>query len=245
MRPIAILQHESTQGPGVLRDHLDESGIPYRLVFPASDGGAPVDAGKFCGVVVLGSDHGVNEDLPWIADELALLQDAVRRDVPVLGHCFGAQMLARAMGAKVSRNLCPNIGWSPIWVTPHAQQRMGLPRQAAIFNWHYDTFEIPDGAVRTMYGSHCLNKGFLRGRQWGFQGHLEVTEESVRNWCAAGRGELLRAQGPAVQSEAQILGELRDRIAALKVIADQTYRAWTCQLDRPLFFACNPVSACA
>ena len=245
MRPIAILQHESTQGPGVLRDHLDENDIPYRLISPASDGKAPVDASKFGGIVVLGSDHCVNETLPWIEDERRLLQDAIRRDVPVLGHCFGAQMLARAMGAKVSRNSCPNIGWSQIWITPLAQQLMSLPRQATIFNWHYDTFEIPVGATRTMYGSHCLNKGFSRGRHWAFQGHLEVTEASIRDWCAAGRAELLRAHGPAVQSETQILKELHDRIEALHMIADQTYRAWTSQLDRPAFVALSSASSYA
>ncbi|WP_040502329.1 type 1 glutamine amidotransferase [Herbaspirillum sp. YR522] len=233
MRPIAILQHEITQGPGVLLDHLDNNHLPYRRISPASDGVAPVDASQFSGIVVLGSDHCVNEPLPWISDELALLQDAIRRDVPVLGHCFGAQMLARAMGAKVSRNSCPNIGWSPIWVTPPAQHRMGLPRQVSMFNWHYDTFEIPPGATRTMYGSHCLNKGFLRGRHWAFQGHLEVTEASVRDWCAAGRAELRRAHGPAAQSETQILKQLHDRIAALHLVAEQTYHAWTRQLDRP------------
>lgn len=237
MRPIAILQHESTQGPGILRDHLDEVGIPYRLISPPSDGKAPVDASQFGGIIVLGSDHCVNETLPWIEEERTLLQDAIKRDVPVLGHCFGAQMLARAMGARVRRNICPNVGWSQIRITPHAQQLMGLPRQATIFNWHYDTFEIPVGAIRTMYGSHCLNKGFSRGRHWAFQGHLEVTEDSIRNWCAAGRAELLSAHGPAVQSETQILNELHDRIKALRLIADQTYRAWTSQLDRPSFFA--------
>lgn len=245
MRPIAILQHESTQGPGVLRDHLDENDIPYRLISPASDGKAPVDASKFGGIVVLGSDHCVNEILPWIEDERTLLQDAIRRDVPVLGHCFGAQMLARAMGAKVSRNSCPNIGWSQIWITPLAQQLMSLPRQATIFNWHYDTFEIPVGATRTMYGSHCLNKGFSRGRHWAFQGHLEVTEASIKDWCATGRAELLRAHGPAVQSETQILKELHDRIEALHMIADQTYRAWTSQLDRPAFVALSSASSYA
>lgn len=244
MRPIAILQHEATQGPGVLRDHLDENDIPYRLISPASDGKAPVDASKFGGIVVLGSDHCVNEMLPWIEDERRLLQDAIRRDVPVLGHCFGAQMLARAMGARVSRNSCPNIGWSQIWITPQAQQVMGLPRHATIFNWHYDTFEIPVGAIRTMYGSHCLNKGFSRGRHWAFQGHLEVTEDSIRDWCAVGRAELRCAQGPAVQSETQILQALHDRIAALHTIADQTYRAWTCQLDRPVFVARRTTLSC-
>jgi GMP synthase (glutamine-hydrolysing) len=240
MRPIAILQHESTQGPGVLRDHLDEKGIPYRLIYPARDGKGPLDARNFSGIVVLGSDHCVNENLQWIDDEQTLLQDAIRRDIPVLGHCFGAQMLARAMGAKVSRNICPNIGWSPIWITPPGQQYMGLPRQATIFNWHYDTFEIPAGAMRTMYGSHCLNKGFLRGRHWAFQGHLEVTEESVRKWCAAGRLELLRAHGPAAQNERQILDGLHERIKTLHLIATQTYQAWTRQLDRPTFVAPSP-----
>lgn len=237
MRPIAILQHETTQGPGVLRDHLDDNGIAYRLIYPAEEGAAPIDASRFGGIVVLGSDHSANENHPWIEDELTLLQDAIRRDVPVLGHCFGAQMLARAMGARVRRHVCPNIGWSPIWVTPRAQQLMGLPRQATIFNWHYDSFDIPAGATRTMYGSHCLNKGFCRGRQWGFQGHLEVTAESVRHWCASGRAELCRAEGPAVQSEAQILRELHERIDALRIVAGQTYSAWIGQLDRPLRLA--------
>lgn len=226
-------------------DHLDKNDLPYRLISPASDGTAPVDASKFSGLIVLGSDHCVNESLPWIEDELTLLQDAIRRDVPVLGHCFGAQMLARAMGAKVSRNGCPNIGWSPIWVTPPAQHRMGLPRQVTIFNWHYDTFEIPAGAVRTMYGSHCLNKGFLRGRHWAFQGHLEVTEASVRNWCAAGRTELRHAHGPAAQGEAQILEGLHERIEALHLIADQTYQAWSRQLDRPISVAMRSASSYA
>ncbi|MCI1006194.1 type 1 glutamine amidotransferase [Herbaspirillum sp. C7C8] len=234
MRPIAILQHESTQGPGVLLDHLEQHALPYCLFHPAAEGDAPRDASQFSGIVTLGSDRSVNEDLPWIHAEHALLQDALARDVPVLGHCFGAQLTARAMGARVSRNLCANIGWSPVWVTPPAQQRMGLARQVSIFNWHYDTFEIPVGAVRTMYGSHCLNKGFMRGKQWGFQGHLEVTEESVRNWCATGRDELLCAHGPAAQSREQILDQLPERIAALRLVADQTYAAWTRQLNRPL-----------
>lgn len=221
----------------MLLDHLDENDIPYRLIATASEGRAPIDASRFGGIVVLGSDHSVNEDLPWIGDELSLLQDAVRRDIPVLGHCFGAQMLARAMGARVGRAPCPNIGWSQVWITPHAQALMDLPRQATIFNWHYESFEIPAGAVRTMYGSHCLNKGFRRGRHWAFQGHLEVTGESIRNWCAAGRAELLRAYGPAAQSEARILSELRDRIGALHAIAAHTYRAWIRRLDRPIFIA--------
>lgn len=237
MKPIAILQHEPTQGPGVLLEHLAMQGIPHQILCPPEERSAPRLARDYSGVVVLGSNHGVNEHLPWMHDECRLLQDALRCDVPVLGHCFGAQMLARAMGARVRKHLCPNIGWSTVWVTTAAQRSMDLPASAVIFHWHYDTFDIPSGATRTMYSSHCLNKGFQHGRHWAFQGHLEVTAESIRQWCRAGHDELLHVQGPAVQTELEILRDARQRIACLHGVALNTYGAWTRQLDRPALVA--------
>ncbi|MCT9810673.1 type 1 glutamine amidotransferase [Acidovorax sp. Be4] len=234
MKPIAILQHEATQGPGVLREHLDSLDIPYQLFCPPLEGSAPRQAHDYSAVVSLGSNHCANERLAWIDAELALLRDAQQHDLPALGHCFGAQMLARAMDARVWRNTCANIGWSKVWVTQPAQQLMHLPGQTTIFHWHYDTFDIPRGAVRTMYGKHCLNKGFRRGRQWAFQGHLEVTPESVQAWCAAGHDELQCARGPAVQTEAQILSELSARAPELRATAYQVYGAWTDQIERPV-----------
>lgn len=236
MKPVAILQHETSQGPGVLLDHLRQRGICCALIAPCDEGSAPLHAHDYCGIVVLGSNHGANEQLRWIEQEHCLLQSALAGGVPVLGHCFGAQMLARAMGARVWRNPCANIGWSRVWVTPHAQARMDLPAQATLFNWHYDTFEIPQGATRTMYGSHCLNKGFVHGPHWAFQGHLEVTAQSVRNWCDEGEPELREAGGPAVQTRAQILAQLPMHINQLHQIAERTYSAWTAQLQRPRLF---------
>ncbi|WP_341666857.1 type 1 glutamine amidotransferase [Alcaligenes sp. SDU_A2] len=231
MKPIAILQHETTQGPGVLLDHLESRHLPYQLILPALDGGVPLSARDYSGIVVLGSDHSVNDPVLWIERERRLLQDAIQRHIPVLGHCFGAQMLARALGARVERNPCPNIGWSQVWSSPQAQRLMGMPRRAMLFNWHYDTFQIPNGATRTLSGSHCLNKGFRLGPHWAFQGHLEVTADSIRRWCASGRQELLDARGPAVQNEAQILAQLPEHIGALHAIAARAYQRWTDQLS--------------
>lgn len=234
MKPIAILQHEATQGPGVFEEYLSSQGIAYELITPCVEGCMPWHASDYRGVVVLGSNHCANEPLHWIEQECSLLQDALAHDIPVLGHCFGAQMLARAMGARVRRNPCPNIGWSNVWVTRQAQELLELPREIAQFNWHYDTFEIPSGAIRSLYGTFCLNKGFLHGRNWAFQGHLEVTAQSVQAWCDEGHEELCQAYGPAVQSEAQILSQLPLRIAALRATAVQVYGAWTRQLNRPM-----------
>lgn len=233
MKPIAILQHEATQGPGVLEEFLQQQGIAYELIQPCHAGLAPRHAADFRGLVVLGSNHCANEPLPWIDAERCLLQDALAHDVPVLGHCFGAQMLARAMGGRVWRNPCPNIGWSQAWVTPQAQALLQLPREITLFNWHYDTFEIPQGAQRSMFGAYCLNKGFVHGRNWAFQGHLEVTAHSVQAWCDAGREELCQARGPAVQRQAQILAQLPQRMQALRALAVRVYGAWVAQLERP------------
>ncbi|MDD2692846.1 MULTISPECIES: type 1 glutamine amidotransferase [Simplicispira] len=233
MKPLAILQHEPTQGPGFLCEYLHRHGIAFRIFHPAQGQESPLQARDFSGVVVLGSDHSVNDDCPWISAELQLLRGALASDIPVLGHCFGAQLLARAMGARVWRNACPNIGWSRVWITPTAQGALGHKTQATLFNWHYDTFEIPRGAARTMYGKHCLNKGFVKGRHWGFQGHLEVTEASVRAWCRQGRQELSCAQGPAVQTEAQMLQSLPQRTQELHAVASAAYGTWAQGLVRP------------
>ena len=132
----------------------------------------------------------------------SLARDAVAGNVPVLGHCFGGQLLARALGADGASQ-------------PVAEHRLEQPAhhaggtadlragpQVQAFNWHYESFAIPAGATRTLYGEHCLNKGFVFGPHLAFQGHFEVTEAIVKAWCLAHDEELAYAGGPAVQSGA-------------------------------------------
>ncbi len=232
MNPVAILQHEPSQGPGYLTEFMRHQDIPI-TVFQASQRDLPRLAGDYSGIVVLGSNRSVNDAQPWIDAELALLEQAIARDVPVLGHCFGGQLLARALGARVHRNAWPNIGWSRLSVTPAARHLFDGSAHAEMFNWHYDTFEIPSGATRALFGMHCLNKGFVMGKHLGLQSHLEVTEESVRAWCRESRHEFDRAQGPAVQPEAEVLRCLPERTARLHHVAHGVYRQWIHGLKRP------------
>ena len=94
------------------------------------------------------------------------------------------------------------------------------------FNWHYESFAIPQGATRTLFGEHCLNKGFVFGKHLAFQGHFEVTEDIVRAWCDTNAAELAKAHGPAVQHRAEILMCLPERVAAVHVAARSAYAAW-------------------
>ncbi len=233
MKPVAIFQHDPLQRPGYLLQFLDEIGIPSRVIRVHQGDDVPRSARFFSGVVFLGSDASVNDRLPWIEREQRLVGDALACDVPVLGHCFGAQLLARALGATVQKSPWPNIGWARLRTTPASRGLFAEASQVLAFNWHYDTFAIPSGASRILFGEHCLNKGFVDGRNLAFQSHFEVTEEIVRGWCAAHRDELLRAAGPAVQSESDILSDMPEKLAAVHKAARFAYAAWAAPMVRP------------
>lgn len=96
-------------------------------------------------------------------------------------------------------------------MTPVARPLFGARAEILAFDWHYESFAIPAGAARTLFGVHCLNKGFVHGKHLAFQRYLEVIEPMVRVWCLAHRDELLVADGPNVQSEADMLAGLGAR----------------------------------
>lgn len=233
MRPVAFLQHDKTQRAGSLARYLEQIGVPTRLICPEEGDGVPRRADDFSGIVLLGSNRSVNEPVDWIGDEVDLVQRAMRQDIPVLGHCFGAQLMARSLGARVCRNAWANIGWSRLQVTPPARHLFEAEHVVG-FNWHYETFAIPAGAHRLLYGGHCLNKAFGIGKHLAFQCHFEVTEEIVREWCTHGEKELSSAWGPAVQSRAQILSQLRTHLPDLQATALTVYRKWAASLPRPV-----------
>ncbi|WAC71353.1 type 1 glutamine amidotransferase [Roseateles sp. SL47] len=232
-----ILQHEPAQGPGYLLQCLRDHGLPVELLRPDLGDRPPAYAGNFCGLVLLGSDHSVHDRLDWIRRERLLLADALRLGRPVLGHCFGAQQLAQTLGATVSRNARPDIGWRDLWITPAARHLFDGQERLLSFNWHYDSFQLPAGATRTLFGLHGLNKGFALGPHLGLQSHLEVTDKGLREWCAQGRDELTQGHGPTVQTEQEILAELPERLARLRRAASAVYHHWIGHLDRSPVFA--------
>lgn len=235
MDPVAILQHDPAQRPGYLLERLYRRRVPARLFRPAEGDDVPRSLRGFSGLVVLGSEHSVNDPDRWIAHERELVRQAVAQDVPVLGHCFGGQLMATALGARVGRAVQPHIGFARLRATPAGQALIGEPSLLA-FNWHYETFGIPSGATRTLVGTHCLNKGFVAGRHLAFQCHLEITADILQDWCARGADELARALDghgaahpavpPTVQTAAQILSLAPRLLPAVHRSARRIYDHW-------------------
>ncbi|RMD80445.1 MAG: type 1 glutamine amidotransferase [Gammaproteobacteria bacterium] len=237
-RPVLVLRHIDCEGPGYLAQVLDRHGVPWRVV--AVDEGEPVprDPGEAAGLVLMGGPMSANDPLPWIEEELALLRAAREAGLPLLGHCLGGQLIARALGGRVGPNRVKEIGWHEVrrvdtpcpppgdWADELAAWREALPERFTAFHWHGERFTPPPGAARLLESAGCPEQAFvLPGGVLGLQCHLEMTPELVAAWVERYAHEL-REPGPTVQGRAEILRDLEARVAALQRVADRVYARW-------------------
>ncbi|WP_282338323.1 type 1 glutamine amidotransferase [Pseudomonas sp. PS02288] len=229
MSDILILTHADFCSPGHLAETLDAQGLAFDVL--------RVDQGELDGydldrpraVAVMGGPMSVNDPLPWLVTEDVALRHFIERDIPLIGHCLGGQLLAKTLGARVMRMPYSEIGWQTLrrcdgeraspWLD-------GLADSVEVFQWHGDTFELPAGAQRLFASDWCGNQGFAWGdKVLGLQGHPEMTEELVRLWVGDW-GHLLDSRQPSQQSGAQMLENLSARVGALNRVADVFYRHW-------------------
>ncbi len=230
MKPVAIFRHVRSEGPAYFATYLERRTIPWKLI-PLDEGRAvPKDVRKFSGLAFMGGPMSVHDDLPWIKPLLELVREAVRKDVPAIGHCLGGQLMAKALGGDVSRARVKEIGWSEVEAADNSVARAWFAPVASFeaFHWHGETFSIPPGATRILGNAHCANQAFAVGRHLGMQCHVEMTEELIRNWCRGGADEIRAAKAsPGVQQSAKIEKNLAARVAALQKVADRIYDRWT------------------
>lgn len=230
MDPVIIFRHVDCEGPGYLAEVLRARAIPFELV--RVDAGEPVpEAPAAAGLVFMGGPMSVNDDLPWVHQELALIRRAVGAGVPVLGHCLGGQLIARALGAEVGPNPVKEIGWHPIATVEAAAGApwiAGVAAELEGFHWHGETFALPDGASHLFASDHCAHQGFALGSGvLALQFHVEMTAELVREWVQRYAEELAASvHSPAVQTPEAILEDLDRRVAALHGVADVLYDRW-------------------
>ena len=233
MKPIAIFRHASQEGPGYLAEFLDERKIPWQLI--AIDAGAAVPSGidAFAGLVFMGGPMSVNDDLPWIPPVLALIRDAVARDVPVLGHCLGGQLISKALGATVSRNPVKEIGWGNVTVADNDSARswFGEVRHFNAFHWHGETFSLPRDATHLLSSAYCANQAWAIGKHLALQCHVEMTDAMIVSWCEIGADEILAGRGsPAVQSADEMQRRMAEELPRLRDVAEQLYSGWVAGL---------------
>ncbi len=229
MKPIAIFRHFATEGPGYFAEFLDERSIPWQLIRIDADDAVPQHAGAYAGLVFMGGPMSANDDLPWTAQVLALIRQAVAQDIPVLGHCLGGQLMSKALGGVVARNPVKEIGWGKVSVADNdvAHAWFGDTLAFDAFHWHGETFSLPQGASHLLSSEHCSNQAFALGKHLALQCHVEMTEEMIRRWCVAGADEIIAsASSPAVQSADTMQAQMASKLPQLHAAARQLYQHW-------------------
>jgi GMP synthase-like glutamine amidotransferase len=235
VKPVLIFRYARTEGPGHFATFLDLNRVPWKLVKLDEGEEVPVDSAACSGLGFMGGPMSANDELAWTRPVLELMRDAVYRKVPVIGHCLGGQLLARALGARVSASPVKEIGWHRVEVedTSLARNWFGADlREFTTFQWHGESFSIPDSGERVLRGTHCRNQAYVVGdRHLGLQCHVEMTPEMIRSWCDTGGDEVREAQAsPAVQDVATMKAQMGERLPALTEVAERLYRRWITKL---------------
>jgi GMP synthase (glutamine-hydrolysing) len=217
---VLIVQHVPHESPGLLADALAAAGLePVPLWWYDPPQAPRFDPRQHAGLVVLGGPMNVDQtrEFPFLQTNLEWLRAAVADELPTLGICLGAQLLAKSLGARVYPNRVKEIGWYSLDLTAQglADPLLGGGRQReTVFQWHGDTFDLPPGASHLASSPDCPHQAFACGQAWGLQFHLEVTGALIESWLVEpGNCRELAALDPLAAES--IRRETPARLAAL------------------------------
>ena len=198
---VIIIKHIDIEGPGTICESLDRYDIPYQVIDIFNGHPLPTSLSKISAVIVLGGPMNVYEEdkYPFLKQEDLFLKKVIREELPALGFCLGAQLIAKAKGAIVKKAPQKEIGWFKITLNEYSPCDLlfrGFMEEIDVFQWHGDTFEIPNGAVKLASSELCSNQAFRIGSNiYGLQFHVEVTDEMIYQWLDAYRDEIDSLKG--------------------------------------------------
>lgn len=237
MSPLLVLQFMQDDGPGYLGTWATRAGAPLDVRSAAAGQAFPPGIGGYAALAVLGGAMSANDDLAFLRDAERLILDAMRENVPVLGHCLGGQLMARALGARVTESPAPEIGWHRMDVIDHPAARAWFgPAQAHhVFHWHYDAFELPPGATRLAGSGACPNQAFAIGPHLAMQFHVEIDEHKIADWLRVESTAYASAQ--TLHATAQSPDRIRELtpqwLPSQQALAEVIYANWLSRLEIP------------
>lgn len=187
MKKVLVITHDESEGPGTLGEFLKGCGVGIKTVNLYGGEKLPANTRRFDAVITMGGPMGVHDEdqYPFLRKEAEFLERAIGSNVPILGICLGAQMIARVCGAGVMKAPKQELGWKNVFVTDEGKRDtlfQGLPGMMKVFQWHEDTFEIPHGGLCLATANECPNQAFRYGNAYGLQFHIEITLDMLKKW---------------------------------------------------------------
>lgn len=197
-KSIAVIRHIGIEGLGTIEDVLKSRNLTYRYIDAWKDV-IPADVTDWSALILLGGPMGVYERdrYPFIEKELSLITKARKTAIPVIGICFGAQMVAQAAGGHVYKGETKEIGWYDITLSGQVSDNLlsdpaggSGTTSMKVFQWHGDTFDLPGDAELLASSKLYRNQAFRVDNLYGLQFHVEVREADIREWIRAYATEL-------------------------------------------------------
>lgn len=197
-----LVQYEDQVPPGRLLEVLDHLKWGAEVIHMEKTPEVPASINEFDCLVLLGGTMNVDDvkSYPYLENLRHLTSAALKVGFPVLGLCLGGQMISRAAGGKVHRNQCGEIGWGKVWFTEEGLRDpvlVGVESPLEVFQWHEDMFDVPERSVLLGKSQLCPNQIVRVGRTtYGFQSHVEVTEDIIFDWIESYHDEVESRLGP-------------------------------------------------
>jgi GMP synthase (glutamine-hydrolysing) len=213
VKPVLFVRNDTFETFGIAPRAFEPTGVPVR-VFDAIEADAPRPSLEdVSGVVMFGSSYNVDDTdrHPFLKEIRDLTREALERELPYLGICLGAQVLARALDREVPLAPVREVGFEAVHPTPAAASDALVSHYAEgdlVFQWHQDTFELPDGSELLATGDRVARQAYRLGEvTWGIQWHFEIDRAELDQWLDAfsAEADLLSEWGKtpeAVRAEA-------------------------------------------
>lgn len=203
MRKVLVFQHVAHKILGTLNPTLRDHGLRMRYVNFERNPEEEPTLEKYNGLIILGGHMGVYEAEKYthIKTEMKLIEEALHKNIPILGICLGSQLLAHVLGASVRQSEEKEIGWYDINLTEEGQKDPlfnHFQSTEKMFQLHGDTFDVPQTAVHLASSAICPGQAFRYGdKVYGIQFHLEVDAPMIHRWLInhRNRKEIIDSNG--------------------------------------------------
>lgn len=185
---LLVIQQVDFEGLGIFEDILKEKHISWDMKLAADLTSQDIYHKKYKALIILGGPMGVYEvdKYPFINLEISLIQEFIKAKKSILGICFGAQLICKAIGGMVKPFSQKELGWYPIKLSSHASQSSFFDEfkdQEYVFHWHGDQCLLPEDATHIASSEICKNQAFIfQENVIGLQFHIEVSEDIIDNW---------------------------------------------------------------
>ena len=230
MKPVLILQHQLPENAAYLTTWLEHNRILYQVVNAGAGELFPNSIEPYAALAVMGGGMSANDPLPSNRQAEILILQAMYRDIPVIGHCLGGQLMSRALGGVVTASSRPEIGWQPIAYEDNelTQEWFGTDPTDTVIQWHYESFSIPTGATRVATSPACPNQAFAIGPHLAMQFHIEINETKINSWVNDDDPKWIaaRTQYDSAQDKITMLNGIHYHLAQHQATANRIYTNW-------------------